>query len=1284
VLNDGQWASYQPPGSSGGLWPRGSNNSVIFNAGLWIGFIDDDGSYRMAGVQHGSDFKPGPYGSIDSESNNDYRVYKVNRWDDVTNIDWAEWPIDLGAPWEDVDGDGAYNPGDKPFLPLDQTLFTVYSDSGEHQLFGGSPIGAEIRQTIYGGASSTHNDLSRTFYVKYEIINRDTVNWNNPRFAVWSDPDLGNAGDDLIGVDADSNLMYVYNGNDQDDVFPIPPAVGFKYISGLNSLNDNLYAAGAMGGNLTDVGDYNYPNDQEQAYNRMLGLQNNGSGITDPSTGQNTTFMMNGDPVSGTGWADENAADRGIFMSVSANPSEGESTAVVAPGDTVGFVFAVIVAQGIDRLNSITELRDASNEAKILWDNNFAGVTLVDRPVLEPEDNYGLFNSISLDNVESGGTTELTRTYHNTGNSALNISISISNDNYSIIPTTATISAGGSQSFSFSYTADNFTFSSLNVPSDYGTIQSAVDAAMVTSYSENINMSTDDPYITPAIITNYGYSGSGDTVYVSPGTYTENVTIDKSVNLIATADDPVSTIIDGGHNGLVITVNSGGGLFTLNGFTIQNGQSDYVGGGILVEWGYNMIVEIKNNIIKDNYASVVGGGLYSWNATGSVTRNIFTNNSTGEGGNAARLNNGGINFYNNTLWENDNSLYVRSSDHRIINNIIWDNDDHEFILVNNNPTIEYNIVKNGYDGTGNISDNPQFYDPDNNDFTLSASSPAIDAGHPDLDQDGVNWESDPDDQDLDGTRMDIGCCTFLPEVSLAELSVAEVSAIHGDTVLVDIFIDEVTSELSSIDLSFSGFQDKLTLVDIIADGSSLMGANDWTIQYNDTEDLLITAAAGAQDIIQGGKLFSLEMAVHDTLVSQYIPVEIVHYLGNDNLIEYTATSGGVHVLWLPEAGFSADVTSGDYPLTVTFIDTSVSGTYPIIDRQWDFGNDSTGGGDTVSMIYNYPGIYDVGLSVVDEFGLSDTLVKYNYIQVDTVFGDIDFNAIVETEDAYTVLSHVVGLTELDSLEFVIADVSTNSSLSPLDATLILQYLNGDIAVLPFVPGPGFEATGQVQMEDQDADPDMMLDIPVNLTNGSNIYGFTGTIQYDPAVVELDTILFSNVLQNYLVSANPLSPGVIILSAAGIASAGESDVIAVLSVYVTEAFSEATSITITDLSWNEGEAVELAAEMTINFGLSVDGLQLPDVYALHQNYPNPFNPFTTLRYDLPENAMVNITIYDMMGRVVKTMVNSEQEAGFKSIQWDGTNHAGATVSAGLYLYTIQADNFHQTKKMILLK
>ena len=85
-----------------------------------------------------------------------------------------------------------------------------------------------------------------------------------------------------------------------------------------------------------------------------------------------------------------------------------------------------------------------------------------------------------------------------------------------------------------------------------------------------------------------------------------------------------------------------------------------------------------------------------------------------------------------------------------------------------------------------------------------------------------------------------------------------------------------------------------------------------------------------------------------------------------------------------------------------------------------------------------------------------------------------------------------------------------------------------------------------------------------------------------------------------------------------------------------------------------------------------------------NYPNPFNPVTTLRYDLPEDAVVNITIYDMMGRQVKTLVNGSQTAGYKSIQWNATNNIGKPASAGLYLYTIQAGKFKQTKKMVLLK
>ena len=105
--------------------------------------------------------------------------------------------------------------------------------------------------------------------------------------------------------------------------------------------------------------------------------------------------------------------------------------------------------------------------------------------------------------------------------------------------------------------------------------------------------------------------------------------------------------------------------------------------------------------------------------------------------------------------------------------------------------------------------------------------------------------------------------------------------------------------------------------------------------------------------------------------------------------------------------------------------------------------------------------------------------------------------------------------------------------------------------------------------------------------------------------------------------------------------------------------------------------------TVELSLN-NNIVMPDQYIIHQNYPNPFNLVTTLRYDLPEEALVNITIYDMMGRVVNNLVSSQQRAGYKSIQWNATNSTGQPVSAGLYLYTIEAGQFRQTRKMVLLK
>ena len=94
--------------------------------------------------------------------------------------------------------------------------------------------------------------------------------------------------------------------------------------------------------------------------------------------------------------------------------------------------------------------------------------------------------------------------------------------------------------------------------------------------------------------------------------------------------------------------------------------------------------------------------------------------------------------------------------------------------------------------------------------------------------------------------------------------------------------------------------------------------------------------------------------------------------------------------------------------------------------------------------------------------------------------------------------------------------------------------------------------------------------------------------------------------------------------------------------------------------------------------------LPKNYTLNQNYPNPFNPITTLKYSLPSRVKVRLTIYDMMGEVVKTLIEEHQNPGYKLVQWDATNSRGYPVSAGVYIYNIEAGNFRQSKKMIFLK
>lgn len=94
--------------------------------------------------------------------------------------------------------------------------------------------------------------------------------------------------------------------------------------------------------------------------------------------------------------------------------------------------------------------------------------------------------------------------------------------------------------------------------------------------------------------------------------------------------------------------------------------------------------------------------------------------------------------------------------------------------------------------------------------------------------------------------------------------------------------------------------------------------------------------------------------------------------------------------------------------------------------------------------------------------------------------------------------------------------------------------------------------------------------------------------------------------------------------------------------------------------------------------------LPVAYELYNNYPNPFNPTTAIKYSIPEQANVRLTVYNSLGQEVAALINTTQNAGTYTFTWNGKNNAGVKVSSGVYLYHLKAGNFVSTKKMVMLK
>jgi hypothetical protein len=119
---------------------------------------------------------------------------------------------------------------------------------------------------------------------------------------------------------------------------------------------------------------------------------------------------------------------------------------------------------------------------------------------------------------------------------------------------------------------------------------------------------------------------------------------------------------------------------------------------------------------------------------------------------------------------------------------------------------------------------------------------------------------------------------------------------------------------------------------------------------------------------------------------------------------------------------------------------------------------------------------------------------------------------------------------------------------------------------------------------------------------------------------------------------------------------------------------------TSATWSFTSISELSKKGT----LSNVGSIIPKEYSLLQNYPNPGNPSTQIRFDVPEATKVRLLVYDILGRIVKVLVDAELSAGSYIVTWDGTEENKHQVSSGMYLYRLWTDKFNNTKKLLILK
>lgn len=425
IYNDGR-ADIGDYGNSGLVYPKGSRCTAVFQSGLlWGGKVN--GQIRTGGSAYRTGLMPGKIledGTAENPKSPGVRVFRVrrdyksadlsmessdegkssNEIYDQYEKDWNEWPAGKGAPFEDVDGDGRYDPTvDHPGVPgADQTLWFVANDLDSNQtkyLYGALPFGIEMQTTVWGYSGPA--PIGNTVFKRYLLINKSKTDFKDMYIGIWSDPDLGDAGDDYVGCDTTLDVGYVYNARNFDYVYtPLnPPSIGFclvrgpivngdskdvayfmnRRLSGKKNLPmtafSNIYKNG--GGVWHEPYQGNYQGGTIFLYNLLQGLLGDGTPHPVPISlgGGTTKFPYSGDPVTGNGftWAkvDYGGSNMGVPSDKKLMVCSGPFN--MAPGDTQEIVFAQVAGgaiDGIDYLHAITYMKTYSAFVRTVFNDD--------------------------------------------------------------------------------------------------------------------------------------------------------------------------------------------------------------------------------------------------------------------------------------------------------------------------------------------------------------------------------------------------------------------------------------------------------------------------------------------------------------------------------------------------------------------------------------------------------------------------------------------------------------------------------------------------------------------------------------------------------------------------------------------------------------------------------------------------------------------------------------------------------------------------------------------------